>query len=162
MADATFSITSRLASPATVVWRFAVSPSGINHELAPWLRMTMPGRLNDGTTIDDLPVGEELGRSWILLGGFVPVEYDDLRLEEVGPEMRFRERSRLASARVWVHEREVTPIAADACELRDRLELELRAPLRAVGGARLAPRIIRFLFAHRHRRLRQQWGEVAG
>ena len=39
---ASFEITTRLAAPAEQVWAAAVSEEGINHELGPWLRMTMP------------------------------------------------------------------------------------------------------------------------
>ena len=55
--------------------------------------------------------------------------------------MRFLERSQLGSARHWQHEREVLPLGAGACEISDRLEMELRAPLRAIGGTRIAARV---------------------
>jgi hypothetical protein len=84
--------TTELSAPAGVVWERAVSPEGINHELAPLLRMTMPRGLR-GATIDDVAVGEPLGRAWILLFGFLPVDYDDLALAEVEPGRRFLERS---------------------------------------------------------------------
>lgn len=37
--------TSELPLPAATVWARAMTPEGINYELAPWLRMTMPERL---------------------------------------------------------------------------------------------------------------------
>ena len=158
---ASFEITTRLAAPAEQVWSAALSEEGINHELAPWLRMTMPKTIEPGMTIDDAPIGEKLGRSWILLRGVIPVDYDDLTLVERGPGMRFLERSQLGSARHWQHEREVVPIDEDTCEISDRLELELRAPLRMLGGTRLAERIVRALFTHRHGRLSERWGVAA-
>lgn len=157
-----FEITSRLAAPAERVWKAAVSADGINHELAPWLRMTIPRGLERGTTVADAPLGVPLGRSWLLLGRVLPVEYDDLCLAERGPGMRFIERSRLGSARSWRHEREIVALGPEACELTDRLELELRTTLRAIGGAMVAERIVRALFRHRHRRLRESWGTVPG
>ena len=157
---ASFEITTRLAAPADEVWAAALSEEGINYELGPWLKMTMPKSIEPGMTIDDAPLGETLGRSWILLRGLVPVDYDDLRLVERGPGMRFLERSQLGSARHWQHEREVVPIGEDACEIIDRLKLELRAPLRALGATGIAERIVRRLFTHRHRRLRQRWGST--
>jgi hypothetical protein len=140
------------------VWAAALSEEGINYELGPWLRMTMPSSIESGMTIDDAPLGEKLGRSWILLGRFLPVDYDDLCLAERGPGLRFLERSQLGSARRWQHEREVLAIGEGACAITDRLELELRAPLRAVGATRIAERIVRALFTHRHRRLAERWG----
>jgi ligand-binding SRPBCC domain-containing protein len=160
VAPATFEITTRLAAPADRVWQSALSEEGIDYELGPWLRMTMPKGVGPGATIDDVPVGEELGRSWVLLARFLPVEYDDLRLAERGPGLRFLERSRLASASSWQHEREVVPVGDDECEITDRLELEPRAPLRAIGGARLAEGVVRRIFTHRHRRLAERWGRA--
>ena len=160
MSDATFEITTRLAAPAESVWAAARTEAGINHELSPWLRMTMPRGLQGGMSIDDAPLGEKLGRSWILLARVVPVDYDDLCLVERGPGMRFLERSQLGSARRWQHEREVRS-TADGCAVTDRLEVDLRAPLRAIGGGVLARRIVRVLFTHRHRRLAERWGRVS-
>lgn len=155
---ATFEITTGLAAPAAEVWAAALSEEGINYELGPWLRMTMPRSIEPGMTIDDAPLGEPLGRSWILLGRFLPLDYDDLCLAERGPGKRFLERSQLGSARRWQHEREVVATGDRSCEITDRLELELRAPLRMIGGTRIAERVVKALFTHRHRRLRRRWG----
>lgn len=156
--DATFEITSRLAAPAADVWDAALSEEGINFELAPWMRMTMPRGIVPGAGIADVPIGEPLGRSWLLLGRLLPVDFDDLCLAERGPGMRFLERSRLGSARAWEHERVVLSIGEHECELTDRLAIELRAPLRAVRGGAVAARVLRGLFTHRHRRLEARWG----
>jgi ligand-binding SRPBCC domain-containing protein len=144
--------TSRVAAPADAVWRRAVSPEGINHELGPWLRMTMPASIR-GMGIDDVPLGEPLGRSWILLFGLIPVDYDDLLLAEREPGRRFLERSRLLTMATWQHEREVRAVG-EGCEVADRLAFELRRGLAAVPGAqRMARAVIAWLFRHRHRRL---------
>src|SRR5689334_14436405 len=92
--------TSALYRPASEVWEWAITEEGINHELAPILRMTMPAGLQ-GKTVDTVEVGVDLGRSWILLGGFLPVDYDDLHIEQLGPGMRFLERSRTLLFSVW-------------------------------------------------------------
>ena len=155
---ASFEITTRLAAPAEEVWAAAISEAGINDELRPWLSMTFPRDVDPETTIEDVPLGEPVGRSWIKLGRVLPVDYDDLCLVERGPGMRFLERSQLGSARHWQHEREVVAIDEASCEITDRLEIELRAPLRAVGGTGLAGRIVKALFTHRHRRLAERWG----
>lgn len=154
-----FEITTALHAPAAVVWELAVNLEGINHELGPWVSMSMPKGIGPGMTIDDAPLGEPLGRSWIKLAG-VPVDYDDLCLVERGPGMRFLERSKLGSASFWQHEREVVSSGEATCEITDRLAIELRAPLRAIGGAGMAPRIVRALFRHRHKRLAERWGAV--
>jgi hypothetical protein len=139
------------------VWARAVTPAGINDELRPVLRMTMPEGMG-GATIDDVAVGETLGRSWILLGGLVPVDYDDLRLTELEPGRRFQEHSRTAAFAVWRHERIIEPAGGSDCTITDRLEWQMKAlPARLPGAERLAAAIVGLLFRHRHRRLARYW-----
>jgi hypothetical protein len=150
-------VTTRLGARAADVWARATTPEGINDELRPILRMTVPEGL-DGAGIDDVRTGEPLGRSWILLFGFLPVDYDDLCVAEVEPGRRFLERSSMLSMRTWQHEREVEPLGEDACEVTDRLTFELRRGLAWVPGVgSLATAIVRRLFAHRHGRLRRRF-----
>ena len=142
-----------IPAPAEEVWRRVVTPEGINDELRPWMRMTIPSRLR-GKTIDDVEPGERLGRSWLLLFGVLPFDYDDLGLAELGPGFRFLERSTMLSMRRWEHERTVVPTGDDACEVTDRIAVELRRPLALVpGSARLVRGMLARMFAHRHRRL---------
>jgi hypothetical protein len=156
-----------IGRPAAEVWERAVSEDGINDELAPLLRMTMPKGLR-GRTIDDVEVGVPVGRSWILLGRVLPVDYDDICLAELEPGRRFLERSSMLSMRVWQHERIVEPSDEGSCTVTDRLSFELRRPLAWIpGSSRVAAAIVGFLFRHRHRRLTraaaaQQALEAAG
>ena len=137
------------------VWARAVSEEGINHELAPVLRMTVPPGLR-GKTVDDVEVGTVVGRSWILLGRLLPVDYDDLCIAELEPGRRFLERSRTLSFSLWQHERIVEPIDDRSCRVTDRLSFELKHGVAWIPGApRLARAIVAFLFRHRHRRLAQ-------
>jgi hypothetical protein len=140
--------TSRVPASAEAVWARVGSVEGVNHELGPWLRMTVP-RGAAALRLDDLPLGRRVGRSWVLLGGVLPVDYDDVTLVERGPGLRFLERSPMGSMRLWEHERTVTPRDAGECEVRDRLTFEPR--LR--GAGRVARGIVERVFAHRHRRL---------
>lgn len=139
------------------MWAGAVDPEGINFELGPWVSMSMPKSIAPGMTIEDIELAVPIGRSWIKFAK-VPVDYDDLCLVERGPGMRFLERSKLGTARLWEHEREVIATSESTCEITDRVAIEVRSPLRMIGGVRLAPRIIRRLFTHRHRRLEERWG----
>ncbi len=149
--------TSHVAAPAAEVWARAVSPEGINDELSPFLRMTMPRGIR-GRTIEDVPVGEPLGRSWLLLFGILPVDFDDLSLAERGPGLRFLERSSMLTMSLWQHERIVEPDGASS-QVSDRLSFELRRPLRWMpGSGELAARVVAFLFRHRHGRLVSQYG----
>jgi ligand-binding SRPBCC domain-containing protein len=152
--------TSVLYSPTEKVWEFAVSEEGINHELKPILRMTMPPKLR-GKTIDDVEVGVPLGRAWILLGGLIPVDFDDLSLAELEPGTRFLERSKMLSFSVWQHERTVVNEGA-GCRVTDRLGFELRRPMAWIPGMpSVAKAVIGFLFRHRHRRLASYWAAAS-
>lgn len=144
-------VASDLEAAPGVVWRHAISPEGVNHELGPLLRMTFPAHVEDLTA--GWRPGEPLGRSWLRLGGALPVEFDDLAFVEVEPGRRFLERSRLLTQRLWEHERCVEPTAGGT-RLTDRLAFVPRVgwlgPLHAV--------VFRAVFAWRHRRLRQRFG----
>lgn len=146
-----FSIASWLGAPPEEVWRHATSPAGVNFELRPLLRMTFP-RIGASLTEHWMP-GERLCRSWLLLGGVLPVEYDDLTFVEVEPGRRFLERSSLLSQRVWEHERSIEP-APGGCRLTDRLGFEPRLPLLAP----LHAPTFRWVFQLRHRNLRRRFG----
>ena len=144
---------SVVARPAAEVWARAVTEQGINAELAPILRMTMPPGLR-GRTVDDVELGVPLGRSWILLFGALPVDYDDLCLAELEPGQRFLERSSTLAFGLWQHERVIEPEGEGACRVTDALGFELRRGIAWVpGAASLAAAIVGALFSHRHRRL---------
>ena len=147
------SLSVALAVPAERLWEAVTRIEGVNAELRPLLRMTVPRHLR-GATIADLETGVTAGRSWLLLGGVLPVDYDDLCLAEIDPPRRFLERSRMASMRRWQHERTIAALGEGSSELTDTLTFTLRGPLGRIPGIdALARRIVAALFAHRHRRL---------
>lgn len=149
---ATFVLTSHVAAPALEVWPWVTSPAGINHELMPFLRMTIP-RGMQGKDIDDLPIGRAIGRSWILLFGCVPVDFDNITIAELEEGRRFLEKSTMLSMSEWEHERTVIATTR-GCEVTDRITFRLRPPLDRVPQADAAAgALLRRLFDHRHRRL---------
>ncbi|KAA1424638.1 hypothetical protein FE697_001550 [Mumia zhuanghuii] len=143
-----------LPAPAAQVWARATTPEGVTFELAPWLSMTVPPGLRGKTLADaDGVVGRPLGKAWVLLGGALPVEFDDMTIVEIG-DLCFHERSRMLTLGRWEHQRAVRPLTDDACELRDVLTFSVRPGLAAVPGVDgITTRIVDALFAHRHRRL---------
>ena len=147
--------TSELACSADEAWRHAASPAGVNDELMPLVRMTFPPGVSDLT--EGARPGVRLFRSWLLLGGVLPVEWDDLVFEEVEPGRRFLERSSMATQRVWEHERIVEPTAG-GCRVTDRVRWQPRI---ALLGVLLAP-VFRLVFWWRHHRLRRRFGGVPG
>ena len=150
---AEISVRSRLDAPSEAVWERVITPAGVNDEMRPWMRMTVPRGLDD-FSIGDVEPGVSIGRSWVLLFGLVPFDYDDLTLVRVDPGRGFLERSRMLSQRLWEHERTIEPTGEGTCVVTDRVAWEPRLPL---PGALLAPLIGGF-FRHRHRRLRRRYG----
>jgi len=152
---AEISVSSELEASTEAVWERAIDPEGINYELRPLMRMTVPRGAED-FGLGDLEPGH-IGRSWIFLFGLLPLDYDDLNIVRVEPGRSFLERSSMLSMRLWEHERTVTPLGEDRCRVEDRLAWEPRLPL---PGVWLRP-LIRFVFNHRHGRLRRYFGGTA-
>lgn len=147
---------SVVRAPRDEVWARVVTAEGVSDEFRPLLSMRFPGALA-GSSIDDLPLGRSTGRAWILLGGVIPVEYDDLVMDELEAPRYFQERSRLGSCRVWEHRRELEALADGSTRITDTLGAVPRAlvPRRAVRV------VVGALFAHRHRRLARAFGAVS-
>lgn len=132
------------------LWKNVTSMSGVNAELLPFMRMTLPRELKQNPSILDVPLGASLGKSWIFLGGILPIDFDEITIAEREEGRRFLEQSVTSCTKVWQHERIVEEVAGGT-QLTDRLSYLLRphmrpmrAPFhRAMGG----------LFTHRHRRL---------
>jgi ligand-binding SRPBCC domain-containing protein len=139
------------ASPEDV-WSRVTHPAGINHELAPLMRMTVPKGL-EGKTVRDVDLGRRICRSWFLLFGFIPFDYDDIVIAERENGRRFKETSSMLSIRAWEHERTLAPVP-QGTEVTDRVTFDLRWPFSAIPGMnRLVAYILSGLFKHRHRRL---------
>ena len=150
---ASFDVASDVDASPAQVWARVTTPEGINGELMPIVRMTLPRGL---ASLDpaSVPIGEPLGRCWLLLFGFLPFDYDDLMLVRLEEEVGFHERSTMLSQRVWEHERTLEPLAGGGCRVTDRITFEPRLPL----PARFLRPVFRFVFRHRHRRLRRFFG----
>ena len=151
-----FAIVSRLAADPAAVWERAMSAEGINAELGPLLKMTVPRGL-DSLDLHRLQPGP-LGRSWLLLFGAIPIDYDEIGLEWIEPGRGFLERSTMLTQRLWEHQRTIEA-DGEGTVLSDRLAWEPRLPL---PGSALRP-LIAAVFNHRHRQLRRHFGgEAAG
>ena len=150
--SAEISISSRLDAGPDVVWDRVTTAAGINDEMRPIMRMTAPPGVErlDPETIE---LGRPVGRSWVLLFGLIPFDYDDLTLVGLDPGRSFLERSTMLSQRVWEHERTLEP-ASSGCLITDRVRWEPRLGL---PGRPLRP-LIALFFRHRHRRLRRRFG----
>jgi len=150
----TFTFTSTLRAPAAQVWAHAHSFAGVNKELWPLARMTYPAE-HAFLTPETTPLGRRAFRSWILLFGLIPVDFDDITLVELEPGHGFYEVSSLFSMREWRHRRSVMP-AAHGCVVRDELAGVPRWP----WAGPLLFGIYRAVFALRHRNLRRLFGSA--
>lgn len=105
-------------------------------------------------SIEQAPLGVPLFRSWVLLFGVVPIDWDDLFLERVDTEAPFGfvETSTMLTQRVWRHERRIED-DGDGCIVVDTITF---APRVALLGALFSP-MFRLAFRHRHRRLRARF-----
>ncbi|MEG8182769.1 hypothetical protein GZH49_30340 [Nocardia terpenica] len=140
-------------APIDAVWATVTSPEGINAELRPYLKMTVPGPFR-GRTIADIEPGTRLGRSYFLLFGAVPIDFDDITVAEIDPGRRFREQSTMMSMSRWVHERTLRPLGDDRTEVVDAVSFVPRLPMGLIPGWGAVLRAcLSFLFGHRHRRL---------
>lgn len=143
---------SLLRATQDEVWAHVSSARGINQEFWPLLRMTAPRRVRE-QGLGAVQVGERVCRSWVLLLGVLPVDYDDITLVRLDPPRGFLERSKMLSQRTWEHERAIEP-CADGCTITDRIRYEPRVPLPDSAFRALYALIFRL----RHRRLRQRFG----
>lgn len=154
-------VTSYVSALPDAVWRRISTAEGINHELRPWLRMTTPRGLR-GQTLDAVPLRRPLGRSWVLLLGLIPFEFDDIFLAERGPGRRFLETSSSLTMRHWHHERVITETNGGS-EVSDRLQFEPRGLAGRIPWIRQAMRrFVTSVFRHRHRRLTGYFSDSSG
>lgn len=152
----TFEITSDLAATRETVLAHATAMSGVNQELEPLLSMTSP-RSFRGRSLFEAPVGEPLFRSWILLGGVLPIDFDHLCFASIDPESGFVETSTMLSMSRWRHERRVTRRNDGGSHVVDRISFTPR--VRGTGA--LLARVTQLLFRHRHTKLRALFGAAA-
>jgi ligand-binding SRPBCC domain-containing protein len=143
-------VSSRLDVGPEEVWTWVVTAQGVNDELRPWMRMTIPGGEFD---LNSVETGKPIGRSWVLLFGLIPIDFDEITLDEIDPGRGFVERSRMLSQRSWEHIRTVRP-EDGGCLITDAIAWEPRLPL----PAEVFQPLFRAIFGHRHRRLRRRFG----
>jgi len=149
---AEFRIGSTLRATPAAVWERAMSAEGINAELGPLLRMTTPRGVGS-LDLHGLEPGP-LGRSWLLLFGLIPIDYDEIGLARIEPGRGFLERSTMLTQRLWEHERTIEPAAGGGATIVDCVAWEPRLPL---PGRLLRP-LMAAVFRHRHKQLRRHFG----
>jgi len=143
-------LSSSLAASADEVWAHASTMEGVNVELAPVVKMTVPASLH-GRSLSEMPLGEEAFVSTLLAFRWLPFDRHHVRLQAVG-ERSFVEESWSWLQRRWRHERTITA-DGEGCVVTDRLVVEPR------GAPRwLVEPMVRAIFEARHRALRRRFG----
>lgn len=148
------SVTTVLKAPGEEIWSRVSTPEGIAYELAPWLSMTFPESVK-ALAPETVPLGRRLCRSWILLFGLIPVDFDDVTLVALDPPRSFLEASPMLSMKRWRHERVLEPVPGGTA-LTDTLSFSPRLE----AAAPLARLVVKALFNHRHRRLARMFGKL--
>jgi ligand-binding SRPBCC domain-containing protein len=149
MSTAVVTVTTRVAATPERVWAHARTMEGVNAELRPFVRMTVPSAVR-GLTIDEAPLGEIAFHSVLLAGGLLPFDRHALcltRVDATPPQLGFLEQSTSLLQRRWEHERTIVGDGAGSL-VTDRVVFEPR-----LAPARLARPVVAALFRHRHRRL---------
>ena len=147
------SIQTTLLCPQAAVWDRISTMHGVNDELYPILRMTCPD-MSMRISKELVNVHQKpLFRSWLLLFGILPIEYDDINLKSVLEGQSFSERSEMALMSEWHHDRFLETDAAGTV-VTDNLAFSPRFGM--IGW--LLVMIVKCLFQHRHRRLKTIFG----
>jgi ligand-binding SRPBCC domain-containing protein len=156
MAGEPLRFTSELQAAPDAVWAAISTMDGVNYELAPLVRMTCP-REAGGGTIEQAPLGTCAFHSYLLLLGVLPFDRHALTLLALQPGDGFVEDSTSLLQRRWRHERRIRPTPAGGCRITDELLFVPRIGLLEP----LVCRIVQRVFTHRHRRLRQRFGDAS-
>ena len=149
---------SELSTPVEVVWAKVSTMAGVNYELYPWVRMTVPASfgnrsLQDATT-DQLQ--GVLFRSVLLALCCIPFDVHALHLDQIQAGQGFDEHSTSWMHKSWIHRRRV--IAMDGgCYVTDELIVEPRI----FFAAPVVRAVVGFLFRHRHQRLVAAFGSLS-
>jgi ligand-binding SRPBCC domain-containing protein len=156
----TLQLTTRVAVPAPTLWA-AQSMATVNHELGPWIQMTVPPAWR-GRRLVEWPGSAGPGAgpaglfsSWVLLLGLLPLDRHAFGTLALQP-LRFVESSSSWLLRAWQHERVVHAVPG-GCEVTDRITYQPRLGLMAP----LLGAIYGLVFRHRHARLARQYGRLA-
>jgi ligand-binding SRPBCC domain-containing protein len=139
---------TRVGAPGAEVWAVASTMDGVNAELGPLVRMTVPkgaaGRIGDGVSF----------RSWLLALGILPLDRHSLVVERVIDGGGFDEESTSWLQQRWRHERRITDHGDGTSTVADHLVV---VPRIAISRSLVAT-MVGQVFRHRHRRLVRRFG----
>ena len=145
-----FEYSSELKVDAEILRRDAFTMKGVNFELFPLVKMTSTTRYSN-TSILEWPKNQQVFTSILLLGGIVPIDYHNftfVALESDG----FEECSNTLMNKEWKHKRTIKDFGGNALVI-DNVSYKSRIYF---VGLLMKP-IYKFIFKHRHKRLREKY-----
>ena len=147
---------SELSAPVDTVWAKVSTMAGVNHELHPWVHMTVPSSFGNRSLQEATPeqLKGVLFRSVLLVLHFLPFDVHALHLDQVHAGEGFDENSTSWMQKTWIHRRRVFAVG-EGCAVSDELIIEPRISFMAP----VTRAVVSFLFRHRHRRLVQTFGQ---
>ena len=106
------------------------TPEGVNGELMPIVRMTLPRGVETTRPRRAVP-GGRADRPLLdpAVRRSMPIDWDDLMLERLDPPNTFLEHSSMLNMRTWEHERTLEPTPGGGCVVRDRVRVRAPAPV---------------------------------
>jgi hypothetical protein len=146
-----FTLQSDLAIGPDEFWA-ANTMKSVNWELSPIVRMTALKEWRS-CPINQWEVGCLLFKSWILLFGIIPIDRHSFKLRRIYEGSGFLESSSSWVNKEWLHERRTT-VRGSGCTITDHVTVVGRFPMLT----NLLMPVYRFIFRHRHRRLRRNYG----
>lgn len=84
-----FTISSIVNKDQINLWEDIWDLEGVNYELSPIVKMTYPKDLVLAVKVEEVPLGEYLFKSTILLFGFIPIDLHHLKLKSINPPVSF-------------------------------------------------------------------------
>ncbi len=154
----TFSVQlqSNLAVNRQILWNHVVSMPNVNKELMPYIRMTYPANRVTLNGVENVPYGQTLFVSILLLFGLIPIDLHWLRLDKIVNGRAFHENSTTLMHRYWKHTRTLVDKGEGVTVITDEVEF---MPRIAMLGYILLP-IVKYIFNHRHEQLRKTFPEA--
>lgn len=142
---------SILKANKDAVMSHALTLEGVNEELSPFARMTIP-RPWKGRALDTWPTFEKVFDSYILLFCVLPVDIHHLCIESID-DGGFKERSSTLMHRYWNHDRTIADLGNGTVSVRDRVCFKPKMPL---AGLLIKP-LYNIIFKNRHKKLKQKF-----
>lgn len=149
-----FTVSSDLEVSPKEAWKLVGTMEGVNLELKPLAQMTFPKSKSEFNP-NNIIIGKPLFRSWILLFGILPIDYDEITFQTLKTDVGFIESSKMLSQKLWQHERKLQPTPF-GCKITDTIKF---TPKLSFLGF-FYSFSFKLAFRNRHRNLRRMFKKI--